>query len=57
MSDVEIGGDIEAEIKVFRHNGETEIVRTELGIDEEAQLYILLKKAELLRRGYLFLMK
>ncbi|WAE39524.1 MAG: hypothetical protein QIT36_gp100 [Methanophagales virus GBV301] len=57
MSNVEIGEDIEAEIKVFRHNGETEIVRTEPEVDEEAQLYILLKKAELLKRGYLFLMK
>jgi len=55
MKAVEMGEDIEAEIKVFRHTGETEVIRTEPEVDEEARLYIILKKAEMLKRGYLFL--
>jgi len=52
MTDVELLGEIEAEVKVHRANGEIE-THTMADIDEATQLYVLLRKAELLRKGYL----
>ncbi len=52
MTDVELLGDIEAEIKVHRADGKIETYSS-TDIDEETQLYVLLRKAELLKKGYL----
>ena len=52
MTDVELPGDIKAEIKVHRADGEIETYSS-ADIDEEIQLYVLLRKAELLKKGYL----
>jgi len=52
MTEVELLGEIEAEIKVHRANGEVE-THTMTDMDETIQLYVLLRKAELLRKGYL----
>ena len=52
MTDVELLEDVEAEIKVHRANGEIETYSTS-DIDEKTQLYVLLRKAELLKKGYL----
>jgi len=52
MTDIELLGGVEAEIKVHRANGKIEIFSTS-DIDEKIQLYVLLRKAELLKKGYL----
>ena len=52
MTDIELLGDVEAEIKVHRANGEVKIYSAS-DVDKEIQLYILLRKAELLKKGYL----
>ena len=52
MTDVELLGEIEAEVKVYRANGKIE-THTMTSMDETTQLYVLLRKAELLKNGYL----
>ena len=52
MTDIDFLGDVEAEIRVHRANGEVEIFSTS-DIDEETELYVLLRKAELLKKCYM----
>ena len=53
MTNVDFLGDIEAEIKVHRADGKIETYSSAADIDEKIQLYVLLRKAELLKKGYL----